>query len=143
MKSSNNLKKRDSFRHLLKSLASMYESSDSQFFGTTTGIQLGPDVFDKSRFVMDFLTILGFKEILCSFRLVLEQKTGKEISESSRINNSGSLNRVGMADWPLLRTLFAKTRENQVSKILCIRRNKYVQKEQDCQNHSLGSKKES
>ena len=98
MKSSNNLKKRDSFRHLLKSLASMYESSDSQFFGTTTRIQLGPDVFDKSRFVMDFLTILGFKEILCSFRLVLEEKTGKEISESSRINNSGSLNRVGIAD---------------------------------------------
>ena len=28
----------DSFRHILKSLASMYESSGSQFFRTTTGI---------------------------------------------------------------------------------------------------------
>ena len=29
---------------------------------------------------MTFLTILGIMEILCSFRLVLEGKTGKEIS---------------------------------------------------------------
>ena len=28
---------------------------------------------------MTFLTILGIMEILCSFRLVLEGKTGKEI----------------------------------------------------------------
>ena len=34
---------------------------------------------------MTFLTILGVKEILCSFRLVLEWKTGKEIPESSRL----------------------------------------------------------
>ena len=34
---------------------------------------------------MIFLTILGVIEILCSFRLVLEGKTGKEISESSRL----------------------------------------------------------
>ena len=34
---------------------------------------------------MTFLTILAITEILCSFRLVLEGKTGKEISESSRI----------------------------------------------------------
>ena len=62
----------------------MYESSGSQFFRTTTGIQSGPDVFDESRFLMTFLTILGVTEILCSFRLVLEGKTGKEIPESSR-----------------------------------------------------------
>ena len=34
---------------------------------------------------MIFLRILGVIEILCSFRLVLEGKTGKEISESSRL----------------------------------------------------------
>ena len=53
----------------------MYESSGSKFFRSTTGIQLGPDAFDESRFVMTFLTILGVTEILCSFRLVLEGKT--------------------------------------------------------------------
>ena len=55
----------------------MYESSGSQFFRTTTGIESGPDAFDQSRFVMTFLTILGVMDILCSFRLVLEGKTGK------------------------------------------------------------------
>ena len=117
--------KQDSFRHLLKSLASMYESSGSQFFKTTTGIQLGPYAFDESRFVMTFLTILGVMEILCSFRLVLEGKIGKEIPESSRFeflenflasnfalsdvedNTSGPLNRGGIADLPLLRILLA------------------------------------
>ena len=97
----------------------MYESSDSQFLRTTTGIQSGPDAFDESRFVMTFLTILGVMEI-CSFRLVLEGKTGKEISKSSRLellekflaNNfvlsdaedktSRPLNRGGIADLPLL-----------------------------------------
>ena len=110
----------------------MYESSGSQFFRTTTGIQSGPDAFDESRFVMTFLTIVGVMEILCSFRLVLEGKTGKEIPESSRFeflekylannfalsdaedNTSGPLNRGGIADLPLLRTLLAirqKSRE--------------------------------
>ena len=46
--------KQDSFRHTLKSSASMYESSDSQFFRTTTGIQSGLDAFDKSSLVMTF-----------------------------------------------------------------------------------------
>ena len=109
----------------------MYESSGSQFFRTTTGIQSGPDPFDKSRFIMTFLTILGVTEI-CSFKLVLEGKTGKEIPESSRLeflekfsannfalsdaedNTSGLLNRGGIADLPLLKTLLAirqKSRE--------------------------------
>ena len=44
-------------------------------------IQSGPDAFDESRFIMTLLTILGVTEILCSFRLVLEGKTGKEIHE--------------------------------------------------------------
>ena len=34
---------------------------------------------------MTFLTIVGVTERLCSFRLVLQEKTGKEISESSRL----------------------------------------------------------
>ena len=36
---------------------------------------------------MTFLTILGVTEIVCSFRLVLEGKTGKEIPESSRLES--------------------------------------------------------
>ena len=74
---------------------------------------------------MTFLTILGITEILCSFRLVIERKTGKKIPESSRLeflekfsannfalsdaedNTSGPLNRGGIADLPLLRTLLA------------------------------------
>ena len=34
---------------------------------------------------MTFLIILGVIEILCSFRLVLEEKTGNKIPESSRL----------------------------------------------------------
>ena len=74
---------------------------------------------------MTFLTILGVIEILCSFRLVLEGKTDKEIPESSRLkvlekflaknfglsdaedNTSRSLNRGGIVDLPLFRTLSA------------------------------------
>ena len=76
---------------------------------------------------MTFLTDL-FLEVtgkLHSFRLVLEGKAGKEIHESSRLefleklsvnnfalsgvkdNTSGPLNRGGIADLPLLRTLLA------------------------------------
>ena len=85
----------------------------------------GPDAFGKSRFAMTFLTILEVTEILCIFRLVLEGKTGKVIPESSRLeflekfsannfalsdaedNTSEPLNRGGIADLPLLRTLLA------------------------------------
>ena len=74
---------------------------------------------------MTFLTILGVTETSCSFKLVLEGKTGKEIPESSRLkflekfsannfalsdaedNTSRPLNREGIADLPLLRTLLA------------------------------------
>ena len=55
----------------------MYESSGSQFFRTTTGTHSGRGAFDESRFFMIFLTILGYTGILCSFRLVLEEKPGK------------------------------------------------------------------
>ena len=74
---------------------------------------------------MTILTILGVTQILCSFRLVLEGKTGKEKPESSRLeflekfsvnnfalsdaedNTSRPINRGGIADLPLLRTLLA------------------------------------
>ena len=72
-----------------------------------------------------FLTNFGVIEILCSFRLVLEWKTGKEIPASSRLeflekslasnfalseaedNNYRQLNRGGVVDSPLLRILLA------------------------------------
>ena len=81
---------------------------------------------------MTFSTILGVTEILFSFRSVVEGKTGKELPESSRLeflekfsannftlsdaedNTSRPLNRGGIADLPLLRTLLAirqKSRE--------------------------------
>ena len=106
---------------------------------TTTGTQSGPDVFDKSSFVMTFLTIFEIMEILCSFRLVIEGKTGKEIPESSRLefsekflennftlsdeedNTSVPLNRGSIADLPLLRTLVAihqKSREPSFSEVM-------------------------
>ena len=50
--------KQDSFRCLLESSASMYESSGSQFFRITTGTQLGPGAYDKLTFFITFLTIL-------------------------------------------------------------------------------------
>ena len=80
---------------------------------------------------MTFLTILGVTEILCSFKLVLEGKTGKEIPESSRLeflekfsannfalsdaedNTSRPLNRGSIADLPLLRTLLAILQKSQ------------------------------
>ena len=92
---------------------------------STTIIISGPDAFDESRFLLTFVTILEVTEILRSFRLVLEGKTSKEITESSRLeflekflannsalsdadgNISGLLNRAGIADLPLLRTLLA------------------------------------
>ena len=74
---------------------------------------------------MTFLTILGGTEILRSFRLVLEGETSKEIPETLRLeilekfsgnnfalsdaegNTSRPLNRGGIADLNLLRTLLA------------------------------------
>ena len=63
----------------------MYESSGSEFFRITTGIQSGSEAFDESKFIMTFFTILEVMEILCSFRLVLEGKAGKKIPDSSRL----------------------------------------------------------
>ena len=63
----------------------MYKSPGSKFFRTTTGIQSGQIAFPKPMIDMIFLTNQGVTEILCSFRLVLEGKRGKEIPESSRL----------------------------------------------------------
>ena len=80
---------------------------------------------------MTFLTILGVTEILCSFRLVLEGKTGKEIPQSLRLeflekfsgnnfalldaedNMSRPLNRGGIADLTFLRALLVIPQESQ------------------------------
>ena len=88
---------------------------------------------------MTFLTILGVTEILRSFRLVLEGKTGKEIPESSRLeflekflaNNFAlpdaednifrPLNRGGITNLPLLRTLLTicqKSREPSFCEVM-------------------------
>ena len=79
---------------------------------------------------MTSLTILGVTEVLCSFRLVL-RKMGKEIPESPRLkflekflginfalsdaedSTPGLLNRRGIADLLLLRTLLAVCQKSQ------------------------------
>ena len=79
---------------------------------------------------MIFLTILEVTEI-CSFRLVLEGKTGKEVPNSSRLvflekilannfalsdaedNTSELLNRGGIPDLPLLRTILPTLQKSQ------------------------------
>ena len=83
---------------------------------------------------MTFLTIMEVTEI-CSFKLVLEGKTGKVIPESSRIgylekfsgnnfalsdaeDNTGTLNGGGIADLLLLRTLLA-IRQNSREPSFC------------------------
>ena len=49
---------------------------------------------------MTFLTILGDKEILFSFRLVLERKTSNGITESSRLEflDKFSVNKFALSD---------------------------------------------
>ena len=73
---------------------------------------------------MTFLTIWEVTEILCSFKLVLEWETGKEIPEfaannfafsDAEDNTSWLLNRGDIADLPLLRTQDAKSHDSQVS----------------------------
>ena len=85
MRFSTNLRKKDSFRHILRSSVSMYESSDSQFFRTTTRTHLGEDAFDESRLVMTLLTNSRVRKILFSFRSLLEGKAGKMILELTRL----------------------------------------------------------
>ena len=74
---------------------------------------------------------MGVTEILCSFRLVLEEKTDKDVPESSQLeflekfsandfalpdaedNTSGPLNRGGIADLPKLKKLLAICQTSQ------------------------------
>ena len=85
-----------------------------------------------------FLIILEVTEILCSFRLVLKGRTGKEMTESSKLkfsetflannfalytedNTSGPLNRGDMADLPLLKTQFVirqKSRQRSLWEVI-------------------------
>ena len=111
----------------------MYESSGSQFFRT----QSRPDTSDESRLIMKFLIILGVTELFRSFRLVVDEKTGKEIPKSSRLeslekfeakkfalsdaedNTPGPLNRGGIVHLLLSRTLLAirqKSRDISICK---------------------------
>ena len=90
---------------------------------------------------MTFLTILEVTKILCSFKLVLEEKIGKDIHESSRFeflkkflannfalsdsedNTFRPLNRGGIADLNFLRTLLTicqKSREFLGSGLFCL-----------------------
>ena len=90
---------------------------------------------------MTFLTILEVTKILCSFKLVLEEKIGKDIHESSRFeflkkflannfalsdsedNTFRPLNRGGIADLNFLRTLLTicqKSREFPGSGLFCL-----------------------
>ena len=80
---------------------------------------------------MTFFTIFGVTEILCTFKLALERKTGKEIPEPSRLEFLGKfsahnfalshaedktsrpLNRGGVVDLPLLRALLAICQKSQ------------------------------
>ena len=54
---------------------------------------------------MPFSSILGVKEILCSFRLVLEGKTGKKIPESTRLEflETFSANNFALSDDQMLK----------------------------------------
>ena len=71
-----------------------------QFIRNTTRVQSGPDAFDKSRFLVTFSSILG----------TINNFTSSDAED----NTSMLLNRGGIADLPLLRTLLAicqKSRE--------------------------------
>ena len=106
---------------------------------------------------------MGNIEILCSFKLVLEGKTGKEIPESSILqfkekfsannfalsdaedNTSMPLNRGGIADLPLLRTLLASFWEMMNSFVLLAHASlaasrSLLQWLLDCLNFTLDSK---
>ena len=78
----------------------MYESSDSYFLRTTTGIQSEPDAFDEARLVLTFLANLGVTGILCIFRVVLKRKASKEAPGSSRLEllEKFSANKFALSD---------------------------------------------
>ena len=92
----------------------MPESSSSEFFRTTTGVQSG----SLTKLVMTFLSNFEVTETLCKFRLFLEGKGVKEIPGSSRsyfLKRFSEKNST-IADLTLLRTLFA-IRQSQMSQV--------------------------
>ena len=116
------------------------------------------------KFIMTLLTILGVTEILCSFRLVLEWKTGNDIPwvikigvqkfptnnfalSNAKDNTLGLLNRGGIVDLPLLRTLLAICQkfwklsfwEVMDSSILLAYQRTLLQRWIACQNIALNS----
>ena len=92
---------------------------------------LEPPLEYNRRLIMTFLTVLKVTEILCIFRLVLEGKTYKEISGSSRLefleklsannfalseaedNTDGPLNRGSITNLILLTSLLAICQKSQ------------------------------
>ena len=88
-------------------------------------MQSGPDAFDESRFVMTFFYRFGSHRNIKQFQISSRREAAKEILESSKLEflekflannfllseaeNSTCrwLNRGGIAELPLLRTLFA------------------------------------
>ena len=123
-------------RGIVKSSVSMYESLDSKFFRTTLGIQSGTTTSDKSSLDVTILTNSKVKGLSYSFRLVLEGKTSRDITWSSRSeflekysansfalsyaedNSSGPLNSEGIADLSFLRTLLAIRQKSRGSGFL-------------------------
>ena len=88
------------FFQIVKSSASIYESSGSQPFRTTTEIQSGPDDFEESGWVMS-LTYIGVIAILSSIRRVIpEGKAGKEIPASARLE---FLKKISMKHYSFVR----------------------------------------
>ena len=106
---------------------------------------------------MIFLTILGVTEKLCSFRLVLEEKTGKEIHQSSRSeflekllgnnfvlkdavdNTSRPSNRGGITDLPLLRKFLGKEGSLTTSYASLATSGTFLQQLLACLNFTLDS----
>ena len=111
MRPSNNLENK-TLSDILKKSASMYESSGSQFFRATIGIQSGPDTFDESRswelqiFILVESSRLEFlgKYLANNFTL-----------SDAENNTSRLLNRGGIAALPLLRPLLATRQNSQES----------------------------
>ena len=71
-------RKQDSLRHTLNTPARMYESSDSKFLTTTTGIQSGLDTFDESRCVMTFFNHFGSYRNIMQFLISSKRENGEK-----------------------------------------------------------------
>ena len=71
------------FKHKLKSLANIYDSLSSQFFGSSTKRQSGQEMFAELKLDINVFTSLEVSQILYSFRLILEGRAEEERPESS------------------------------------------------------------